>query len=353
LPSDWGATLGSVFRGRVRYRRRFNRPTGLDAHERVWLVVEGADPRAGVRVNDDDLGDIQGYALVGEFDVTGLLKATNELTLEVELTDAEVNGLAILRPGREHKPGGPIGEVRLEVRSTAFISELAVWMEEGQGGPRLHVAGRIGGESQGSSLAVVVGGRERELLYGEVRAGQPFELSDLVADLPLWLPTSAQDELLALEIKLVAGAASAWQSVRRTSYARVAWEPRTGRLTFGDSHVGLPLAVFDPPVRDIDERRLRGWLASNVDGSNAGLGLREVLPATSYDAFDALGCPLVQFVPLGWAEVVCPGLVHHPSIVAWAAPAGELAQTGPDRLARSALGRPWLASEKVLDGGTI
>ena len=33
LPCDWSETLGREFRGKVRYRRRFNRPSGLDPHE--------------------------------------------------------------------------------------------------------------------------------------------------------------------------------------------------------------------------------------------------------------------------------------------------------------------------------
>ena len=41
--TDWGTALGPGFRGRARYSRRFNRPTGLEAHERVWLVVAGVD----------------------------------------------------------------------------------------------------------------------------------------------------------------------------------------------------------------------------------------------------------------------------------------------------------------------
>ncbi len=45
LPSDWGSELGTAFRGRVRYTRRFGRPDGLDPHERVCLVCEGADTR--------------------------------------------------------------------------------------------------------------------------------------------------------------------------------------------------------------------------------------------------------------------------------------------------------------------
>ncbi|HEV3024990.1 MAG TPA: hypothetical protein VGX76_21095 [Pirellulales bacterium] len=348
LPADWGATLGREFRGRVRYRRRFNRPSGLEGHERVWLVVEGADACASATMNGRELGAVLGYALGAEFHVTGLFEASNELALDVELPDVAARGVTILRPGRERKAGGPLGEVRLEVRSTVFIRDLTVWAEEEQGDPRLHVAGGIGGEVTDSSLAVVVGGHERELLYGEVRAGQPFELSERVDDLPRWPASSGRDQMLPLEIKLVAGAASAWQIVRRTSCPRVTWEPVTQRLTLGNVPIGWPLPVFDPTAREIDEQLVRKWLATVDEGQGAAFGLREVLPAMSYDRFDSTGLPLFQYVPLAWAETVCPRLAHHPSIVAWAAPAGELAQADRHQLARTAFGRPWLASEMAL-----
>lgn len=116
LPCDWSETLGRDFRGRVRYRRRFNRPSGLDPHERVWLVVEGVDAFGAVALNGRQLGEARGYASPASFDVTELLQPGNELLLEVELPRESAG---VLRPGRENLPGGPIGEVRLEIRASA------------------------------------------------------------------------------------------------------------------------------------------------------------------------------------------------------------------------------------------
>jgi len=116
LPADWGATLGAEFRGRVRYERRFHLPTNLDRHERVWLVVEGIDYFGAVSLNATPLGPIVGYNHPTEFDLTGILLPRNVLTLDVELPQYASGATAPERPGRERLSGGPIGEVRLEIR---------------------------------------------------------------------------------------------------------------------------------------------------------------------------------------------------------------------------------------------
>jgi beta-galactosidase/beta-glucuronidase len=119
LPADWSATLGHEFRGRVRYTRRFGLPTNLEPHEQVWLVVEGVDYFGTLSLNGQSLGEVVGYQKPKEFDVRGLLADRNHLTLDIELPQcdaAAATAAKIERPGREHLPGGPIGEVRLEIR---------------------------------------------------------------------------------------------------------------------------------------------------------------------------------------------------------------------------------------------
>ena len=49
MPADWCGSLGADFLGRVRYRRNFQKPTGLESGERVWLVVEPPRSRGTVR----------------------------------------------------------------------------------------------------------------------------------------------------------------------------------------------------------------------------------------------------------------------------------------------------------------
>ena len=117
LPADWGATLGADFRGRVRYTRRFGLPTNLEPAEQVWLVVEGVDYFGTLALNGQSLGKLAGYRRPAEFQVTELLLPRNSLTLEVELPQYDSTAASPVRPGRERLAGGPIGEVRLEIRS--------------------------------------------------------------------------------------------------------------------------------------------------------------------------------------------------------------------------------------------
>src|SRR5262245_8125262 len=86
------------FAGRVSFYRRFGRPSNLGARETVWLVFESVVGRATIRLNDEDLGTLDG---AGSFEVTGRLAARN--TLEVAV-DAANDG------------SGITGEVALEIR---------------------------------------------------------------------------------------------------------------------------------------------------------------------------------------------------------------------------------------------
>jgi hypothetical protein len=289
LPCDWSAALGARFRGKVRYRRRFNRPTGLDPHERVWLIVEGVDAFGAVALNGSELGRVRGYALQASFDVTELIAPNNELLLDVELPPEASGGTLSLRPGREALAGGPIGEVRLEIRAGAFVDRLAVWTTHEDAAIVLHVSGEIGGNAA-DPMAVVVNGAERELLYGEVEPGRSFHLSDPVEDFP-------SDDPLHLQIKLLSGAVALWQCER--AIAALGNQPQTS-VTLG-----------------------------------------QILPEAAYDELDRWGQFVVQAVPIDWADEVCPRLARHGCIVAWAASAAELADAGDERLKRLAFGRPW------------
>lgn len=118
MPADWGGTLGAEFRGRVRYRRRFGRPTGLTPHERVWLVLEGVDAMGDVFFGGMRLGQVHAASGAARFDITALVQERNELVVEVELPLMDAAQEAAVRPGRQNLPGGLFGEVRLEIDET-------------------------------------------------------------------------------------------------------------------------------------------------------------------------------------------------------------------------------------------
>src|SRR5437868_4647688 len=81
VPGDWAETLGAGFCGSVRYTRRFNRPTNLEAQERVWLVVAGVDHQASVTLNGRPLGTAGSPNSPARFDVTADLTAYNLLVV--------------------------------------------------------------------------------------------------------------------------------------------------------------------------------------------------------------------------------------------------------------------------------
>jgi beta-galactosidase/beta-glucuronidase len=113
-PCDWAELLGHEFLGRVRYTRRFNRPTNLDPHERVWLIIDGVDHHGLVTLNGTPLGQVAGCARPARFDVTELLQSHNTLEVEVSL-DRETFHDSSLRGQRAGQSGGLVGEVRLEI----------------------------------------------------------------------------------------------------------------------------------------------------------------------------------------------------------------------------------------------
>ncbi len=69
--------------GRVRYRRRFGRPTHLGADECVLLVVPPLTAPADVRINGTLLGQVEPHGGAGRFDITGRLKNRNELWIDL------------------------------------------------------------------------------------------------------------------------------------------------------------------------------------------------------------------------------------------------------------------------------
>jgi len=115
IPADWTDSLGSDFRGRVRYTRRFGRPTGLETVALVQLVLAQIDAFGTVELNGKPLVQIPCGKLDTRVDITHQLQPRNELRVEVELPRTEPDSPPLPRPGREDRPGGLIGEVRLEI----------------------------------------------------------------------------------------------------------------------------------------------------------------------------------------------------------------------------------------------
>jgi hypothetical protein len=104
LRKPWGS---EVIAGAICWRRRFGRPTGLGAADRLWIVVENLPQAGSIALNGVLLGALGGGAACGRFEVTGRLDARNELLLRLQT------------PGDAHLPssGSPPGEISIEIQS--------------------------------------------------------------------------------------------------------------------------------------------------------------------------------------------------------------------------------------------
>ena len=110
LPARWSDLFGDRS-GHARLSRRFHKPTNLDSHDEVTLVVESMPGRWTVALNecvltlsDEQLGSTHYNSPRAV--VTALLESTNVLTMELDVDSATM---------RENH-GGPWGEVALEIR---------------------------------------------------------------------------------------------------------------------------------------------------------------------------------------------------------------------------------------------
>ena len=103
MPSDWRSLFGE-YAGCVAFSRRFHRPTNLDPHEQVWIVLTGVGGDARVSLNGEELAQFRdGEA--AEVDVTSRLQRFNELSIQISY-----------QPQDASRPGGLYEPVVLEIR---------------------------------------------------------------------------------------------------------------------------------------------------------------------------------------------------------------------------------------------
>ncbi|MCA9205923.1 MAG: hypothetical protein KDA59_22875 [Planctomycetales bacterium] len=119
MPCDWSESLGTDFRGRVRFIRYFNRPTGLDSATRVYLAIDEVDAMAEVQLNGHKLGQIRGADGTWRSEVTPILETRNALEIVVDLPSLSQTSAPLPRPRDAHLAGGVTGEVRLEILAPA------------------------------------------------------------------------------------------------------------------------------------------------------------------------------------------------------------------------------------------
>jgi beta-galactosidase/beta-glucuronidase len=105
MPQPWDGLFG-VRQGTAVFRRKFHRPTNLEAHEQVILVFTEVRGRGQAVLNQQTLGEFNGAGQTVEFEISKFMEAFNELTVEISFN-----------PQREpSSPGGLFGVVALEIR---------------------------------------------------------------------------------------------------------------------------------------------------------------------------------------------------------------------------------------------
>lgn len=105
MPTDWRALFGDQST-RAEFRRKFNQPTNLEAHEHVWIVLEGIRGDATVRLNGHLLGTISHETTQAGFEITSFLRLHNELVVELSFAPDQ----------HPEQLGGLFGPVVLEIR---------------------------------------------------------------------------------------------------------------------------------------------------------------------------------------------------------------------------------------------
>ncbi|HEV3203198.1 MAG TPA: hypothetical protein VGY77_02390 [Gemmataceae bacterium] len=149
--------------GTVRYLRHFGRPGRIDADERIWLTITVAGATAEVKLNDQYLGRHEGANQPFEYEVTELLHPRNHLSVEVTAPNSNAESW---------------GEVALEIRCTAYLRGVQIWMNREDNRNRLHAAGEVVGTCEGPLELYVLLDRAN-LIYSTVETqphGCPFHL---------------------------------------------------------------------------------------------------------------------------------------------------------------------------------
>lgn len=86
MPCSVLEAFGNVS-GRILFRRRFQKPTNLDETEQVHIAFDGIGGRADIAVNGQALGSLTNNPKTVSFDMTKLLETSNELTVELTITE--------------------------------------------------------------------------------------------------------------------------------------------------------------------------------------------------------------------------------------------------------------------------
>ena len=302
VPGRWADRGPGAFAGRMRFRRTFQWPAGLDFCERLWLVFAGADYFTTVRLNGELLGRHEGAFDPFAFDISALVQLRNELTVEVDLPAVPPETLDRQRMVRGSSAcptasGGLWGSVALEVRREAFLRGVRLEATFADPAPMLRVAGEVAGTSD-RPLEVYITLDGETVREGRVEArpeGSPFELSAPVPSAECWRPSPrGRPRLYEAAVHLIDPASKLDTQVRRIGF-RV---PGAGPREPAD-----PVDLMEPVAAGeqfgpADEAGAPRWVCLPFRGG--------------YADDDRVRAEAVR-----QARAIVAALAHHPSIAGW------------------------------------
>ena len=106
MPCDWQTLFGNAA-GSATFSRRFHRPTNLESHEQVAIILTGVGGEGTITLNGDILSDFASNTPSVEVDVTRRLLAFNVLEICVHFHPSS----------EERSRGGLFEPVVLEIRA--------------------------------------------------------------------------------------------------------------------------------------------------------------------------------------------------------------------------------------------
>ena len=106
MPCEWRNVFGLVC-GTAEFRRKFHKPTNLESHESVVIVLTEVGGQGKASLNGVSLGEFSSAGDLVEFEITNSLSPFNELMIEVAFDPS----------ADEDLKGGLYGVTALEIRS--------------------------------------------------------------------------------------------------------------------------------------------------------------------------------------------------------------------------------------------
>ncbi|HLI54493.1 MAG TPA: hypothetical protein VKU88_09210 [Acidimicrobiales bacterium] len=353
VPGHWRSSEAfAASDGPLLYRRRFStsRP---ENGERAFLVFDGIFYQADVWLDNDYLGDTEGYFFPHVFEVGGVLSRGDEHTVAVEVAcppPADRTAKRALTGVFQHwdcidpdwNPGGLWRGVRIERTGPVRLSHLKVTCREATAERAVldveagldaiaPLGAEISTEVAAEDGTVVAGHTEHQALSGGANVVRWRVFVERPA---LWWPRALGDQPLH-RVTVAVGADGAPSDARSvlTGLRQVALSNFVA--TVNAERLFLKGANLGPARRDLANANADDLARDVALAADAGLDLIRVHGHISrpelYEAADRQGMLVWQDLPLQWgygnvrrqavaqARQAVNLLAHHPSIALWCA----------------------------------